>query len=395
MEKLFQLILISFFICNVQPVDAQILKKLQKKIVKIVEKEIDETIDGKKEKESEKKAETPKQKSLQEIEKGLEKQQFEKGLIIPAPNPRLQSLKLQSYKGLPRVGVLNYYDIYKPIYNKNGVGATTIATRDYDKKKLVETELKERKNNLKNYSLLLEMKFLNEFYNEIEKDYLMQGQIAQEHLKNIAYGLTTHEAYPKYFCGDDANCKKWINSNNERKSSIWGGDSRNEFNKQKSYITFVKDNLEDLKKWSAAINTEVYVVKKIKFQTYDFEKEGFPIERFHLGNAFNWSTQIPSNDLELRRHVPVNDIEMSIKNDTYIEFLIKIPADKAETFLKQNKSKTLLAVYKIKYDNIVDPAQSPFSKSFHLTSSIIEIYNDDALTNKVYEINISKDLINN
>jgi hypothetical protein len=385
MKHLFELILISFFLFNVQPTDAQILKKLKKKIVKTVEKEIDETIDGKAKKESEKKAETPKQKSPQEIEKGLEKQQFEGGITLTAPNSNLQSIKLQEYKGLPRIGVLNSYGASRQ-------GVTVFSTLD-----------KEIRSSYHYYNLLLEMKLLNDYYEKMDTDYSFElgvnnsdkdpedekkSIIVQKHLKKIAHELTTDEAYIRYFCKNKETCYQW----KKRRSTQWGGSREDEFAIHNKFTSFVNDNFQDLQKWAARVNNEAYLVKTIDFEDYDFEKEGFPVKLSlsSLNVGYN-----PSSALFVGSYKPVASMDKSYYN--YINFLINLPPENAEEFIKQNNKRTLLAVFKISYYKIETEGSrgrelldfNNFSGIFHLTSPVVKIYQDEALTVKVAEVNVS------
>ena len=119
----------------------------------------------------------------------------------------------------------------------------------------------------------------------------------------------------------------------------------------------MQDNYEDLKKWSTSFNSEFYFVQAIRLGTYNFEKEGFPIEN----------------------------------NALFRGSLVKMSPSKAEAFVREHKTKRLLAVFKQHYLKIEDPSKPV---NVELSSPKVEIYQDEALTYKIDEITIKTELKN-
>ena len=298
---------------------------------------------------------------------------------IPKPNDNFESLSIQAFKGLPRIGHLNTYD-------KNN--------RNLPNRSQILNKYKEERQAWPKYITLLEMKLRGNLYNEMDLempyeikrkghgnrqvfpgDPIWNTAACQINLLNIGSELTTDQANQKYFCNSNFKCKT-----SRGRSLNWGGLRANEFDKIECYKKFVKDNLQDLRSTANKITDEAYFVMPETFETYDFEQEGFPIN-INLVITFSKSHFDPINDIGKKLHLEKNQRK-----------LIKMPLEKGKELLKRNKRRKLYSVWKLKFHSITESeflsnGKRP-TKNFHLLSPVIELYEDDALTKKLAEITI-------
>ena len=304
-------------------------------------------------------------------------------LELESPNNKLEHITLQLHKNLPRVGQLYSFGAIEFSFN---------GTDQEQRKSYLKTKREEFK-----YNLLLEMKLLSEYYDKLNLKQLLRvirnnndhdhdvykALVAQNHLRIIAYNLVTEEYFPNYFCIPDKECKRYSRPSEQLTINRWGGNFANEFDQHKQYLSFIEDNnYYDIKKWSSSLLDEVYLVKLIRIDHYDFKKGEFPIE-----------ISLPEG------YTPVdeNGKDLNIRGGTRaIKASIKMNEKDAEEFMSRKKNNrklypNLFAVSKIKYFGfhygyLSTSRYKPILKLYHLTDPVIEFYADEALSKKLGEV---------
>lgn len=354
MKKILQLILISIFIFNIQSIDGQILKKLKDEL-KSTEKVIEED-----------EIKHPNQKQDNAVEQTNTLSINEK--VFKAPNQNLENITLQSHKNLPRVDKRFLSTISRELYK---------------------------------YNLLLEMKFLSEYYDKMNTETLLsikydkvykipkediKSAIAQNYMRRIAFNFIKIEHFEKFFCIPEQTCKR--DKHNKNTKFKWGGIRADEFDQMSRFKLFIKNNyFSDLKRWAKEIDDEVYMVQLQKIGSYDFKKGEFPI-----------TVSLPNG------YVPVDDAgnDLDIRSGTEpIIALIKMKENEAEEFILRNSKKKyhlknkVFVVSKIKYFDVHKVRLShrgyePIVKFFYINNPVIEFYEDEALTKKIGDVNINK-----
>ena len=374
MKQYKPIFLIALLLIIWQPINGQILKKI-KNTVDQAGKKIEQTID----KESSK-SENEKNKSTtgrKEVSKPVIESYSM--LNIPAPNNNFESISIQEFRGLPRVGLLYNYDMNdKSLPNS----AERIAKYKMDRKEFQK------------YVTLLELKLRGNLYDEMDLEMpydINQKKVGSRQvgsyesnannvacqigLLSIGRELTTEKAYPKYFCNLNNKC-----NNNRGETLNWGGLLANEFEKIECYKNLVKDNLTDLRNSENKMTDEAYVIMSTTFESYDFSKGGFPIN-IYLTVSYDKSGFDPINGIGSKLHEENNQIR-----------LIEMSSDDGRKLLDRNSKRRIFTVWKIKYHSlteskILSPTQSP-TRNFHLQSPVVELFEDEALTKKLGEITI-------
>lgn len=175
----------------------------------------------------------------------------EKALVLRSNNPYLYDIALLELDGKPRLGKLHYDNV------------------QYSKANLPESNLfrfgrtaTDVQTNLKMYFRLLEVKFMENFYNQMQTEEptagtenmsdmfkIMQGgpnqksRFAQLHLMEVLRVLINEKGLNRYFCVEDDQCKKSLSMN-----LVWGGFGSDEFAQHSAFQKFVKETLPDLLK---------------------------------------------------------------------------------------------------------------------------------------------------
>ncbi len=318
-------------------------------------------------------------------------------LKIDSPSPKFKSIHLQSHKGLPRFGAQNLY------YYKNEYGDQAVNK--------VKSEL--LKQGYPNYYNLLKMKYLSNYYDDMDREYLTEitrenannkkdihSQTAQKYFLNLAYGISSENLLRTYFCdAKGPNC---------RYPRQWGG-TRDEFEIQENYAAFTKENLDVLRNWSSVLfknNMETgYMVHRYEFCPYgspviqyDFDQSGYWIDVFpSTKNRSRRGHQYERNRAFFREFLPMTDYgnahlnRMTDPVSYYPKILLKISPEDAEALVNQ-KPKQLYAAIKV---NIVfkqvggsQPSVPHIEYTYHLADPMIEFYDDIKLTKKIGEISL-------
>lgn len=269
----------------------------------------------------------------------------ENTFVIHSTNKKFQSIELQKYKSLPRVGVINTYgeDMFNNIVQKaHSENAKYFALLKMKSLKILFQEIDK--------NLPYEVKYKNKSIPSDQRN----SYEAQKHLKVVVELLLTPEEHTKYFGSPRQN---------GRPSISWGGASATEFQQVKSYTNFVKNDFDEIQKYADSLVDEVYLILPLKFQNYDFENEGFPVLLKH-------SSKLPVHTHTIWPH-----------SQRY-KPIFKVPFSKAEGFLtKIQPSRQVYGVFKIKF-------KCQGNMDYDLTRPSVELYADEALVNKIGELTI-------
>lgn len=374
--------------------NAQLFKDIKKNIKKAGQK-IDNALSKQKKVNKTKEVTSVQRPTRQETQE--ESIQFEKGISFDAPNDNFFSFELQSFRGAPRFGRLNGYGSYNP--NVRGGSST----RDNQQ---VRAEMKNLGYAYAKYNLLLKAKYLAPFFNVMDKEmpyaikhYQMSSKryedeneaysmVAQTQLQNMAYVLLKERAFKNYFCAPDSDCKIALLKNRYvLETSKWYGED--EFETIETYKDFIAENYTDLMNWSAQIKDEGYLVEKISFKQYNFEKGGFYL-RFYPGTSIN-------------KFQTEGKVIYNIRNQKRLDFthLFKMNTSDAKALIERKDEgklgRHLYAVYKVKFYGIGSTYKSlsistvhRLSLLNHITTPVIELFEDEALTKKLGEIPIDQ-----
>jgi len=275
-------------------------------------------------------------------------------ITYTSPSSDYLDITIQSYKGLPRFGKKYFVRGVTPPTNSNA------------------------------YRALIEMKYLNAIYADMDKNKLTSydrtntnlkdsnSRFAQNNLLQLAKSVGSDALLEKYFCDKPPTATKCtlIDAYGKRKRiQYWGGSRTNQFQQMRSYKSFVKDHFEALQNWSKTFfkgDQEIvyFVSQSLVTGKYDFKQKGYWI-----------STGLP--------FTPYTENERKLKTQ---KILISIPTAKAKELNLRDRV-PLFAVFKVKAVPKVNH-QRHFEFLFELESKTIELYRDLALTKKVGEINI-------
>lgn len=288
-------------------------------------------------------------------------------LRYPAPSKDFRDVVIQAHNGLPRYGELHLKrDSHKLITNKA-------------------------------YQSLLEMRFLEETFNDLDKTKLTKHQniagdlamknseFSQHHLLILGKEALSDAKLQEYFCGANAQVPcNFYNSAGERSNvSHWGGAGNNEFAQNRSYTGFVKSYFDTLKNWSQSFykdGSEVayYVAKGLVAEKYDFKEKGYWIGNlFTIGGAFI---------LHHSNFMAYTDNEKGIRHQRKKIFL-PMDADKARAY-NLNPRSPVFVVFKVRVNPKPINTRN-ITWEYELESPIIEFYKDVALTDKMGEMDIN------
>lgn len=312
-------------------------------------------------------------------------------IAFKPPSDNFVSIYLQTYKGLPRFGVVDSYKNQSANAQANPRSNVARPVRGGGR---TPEQLKKNKMVNKgkiNFSLLISLKYLKPFMRDLDKDRLIIfNDRLTEQQSNSAYlqRFLLNQVAPNLCV--DAACK---NAN--------GG--KNEFEKQRNYKTFVDSYLEPLLEWSQDVfKNDVligYHVSTLNIgRNYDFDKKGYWVSHYLALNDI-----FPFKQGGLKRVVfePVKPYENQLlkkmalgKN---INFFLPMDEQTAER-LKKKGINRLYLVKKIKLqhsDKRMDVPTDPINFNYSHEKSDVEIYTDEALANHFRTLSLNNLILKN
>jgi hypothetical protein len=366
-------------------VQGQFLKKLKKnvedKIVNKASEKTDELLNGEGEKTSAPEKEKPSPKtgpastnktSPNSIPIGNQTQnkspEIEDDNIITykAPNKDFMDVVIQSHKGLPRYGDVYYY---------RGVTAPTHS---------------------KAYRALLELKFMEDLFKDMDRSKLTSynyadndlkaknSNKAQHHLLMLVKDIFSDENMQEYFCDPEAKAPcNFTNAVGERTIvPSWGGTRNNEFAQNRSYSKFIKNHYEALRDWSETFyengsQVAYFVARGAVAEKYDFKDKGY-----WIGNIFSIGGDFI---LHNSNFLAYTENEKTLKNTSKRVFLSVDPTE-AKEFNLQSRS-PVFVVFKVKVTPRITNT-THVDWEFELESTAMEFYKDAPLTKKMGEVDM-------
>ena len=287
-------------------------------------------------------------------------------LKFKAPSKDFRDVVIQSYKGLPRYG---------DVYFLRGTTAPTMN---------------------KAYKALLELKFLEDLFKDMDQSKLTaynyadndlkskNSNTAQHHLLMLAKDVLSDKKLQEYFCDSEANSPcNFHNPSGERAHvSSWGGNRNNEFAQNRSYTKFINNHYSTLQEWSKTFyenGTELayFVARGAVTEKYDFKNKGYWIRSIlSLGGDFI---------LHNSNFLAYSENEKTLKNYSKKVFLpVEPTAAKVFNLIARSP---VFVVFKVKVTpKITSPTH--ITLEFELEDTTMEFYKDGLLSKKMGESDI-------
>ncbi|WP_158861486.1 hypothetical protein [Lunatibacter salilacus] len=282
-----------------------------------------------------------------------------------------------------------------------------IKIRTYmDEPLFVQSTKKEQHLHEMAFFTLLEIDALSEYYQGINKDLLFTDATAksveernqffiQRHLIMSSGLLFKKEAILPFFCIDvNGDCgaleRQYLSVDRARFAKsldTWGGLYANPFERRKTYKSFLVANFNDLIELSKSVSQDdplvAYLIMngEISHSYVDFDRGGF------------WLQQ---ENLSVFPHAYLNKYESRFPGEERIgssmsgKVFVAMDLDSINSLLDGASHKSLFLLHKIKINkqnmNLEGGklVSSP-SFSFQLENSVVEIYSDQYLTEKIAE----------
>lgn len=293
------------------------------------------------------------------------------------PSDNFVSINLQAYKGFPRFGVVDSYKNQIPNTNANPRSNAVRPVRggsrnpeQLNKNKMVNT-------GRINFSLLVSLKYLTPFMEDLAKDRLT-------FLNNSRTEKQSNSAYLQRFLLNHVAPNLCLN---EACKSVNRGT--NEFERQRNYKTFVSTCLDPLLEWSQDVfkNDELsaYHVSTLNIGgNYNFDKKGYWVHHYLSLNDIFPFKQGGRKRVTFEPVKPYeNQLLSKLTRGKGINFFLPMDEKTAERFKKDGINRLYL-VKKIKLqhsDKGMDSPTDPIDFNYSHENSDMEIYTDDALAN--------------
>ncbi len=287
-------------------------------------------------------------------------------LTFKAPSKDFRDVVIQAHKGLPRYGDLYF------------LRGTTTPTMN------------------KAYEALLELKFLENTFKDLDRSKLTKHQnisgdlekknsvFAQNHLLILARETLSDEKLQEYFCDSEAKspCNFYNSAGERSRVSYWGGTHNNEFAQNRSYTKFIKNHYGTLQTWSNSFYEDgsqiaYFVARGTVAEKYDFGNKGFWIVNiFSVGGDFI---------LHKSNFMAYSENEKTLKNYSKKVFLpVEPTAAKAFNLIERSP---VFVVFKVKVTpNVTSPTHIAWE--FEMEDTIMEFYKDSPLSQKMGESDI-------
>ena len=312
--------------------------------------------------------------------------------VFDAPSSSFIDLSLQTHNGKLRFGLQDGY------YIKSDGSYVKANEASY-----FEMDKRFSHNNASRHAFteLLKMRFKEDMFAAMDKDYFtvrtpnmydkkQKSYTGQQHVLTLANALCTTEQAIQFFCNPkEEDCTRIFPEegyyNEPRNIRYWGGRGASEFQKLRAYTSFVKEKFPLVQEWAKTLYPDNkisgYYVAKTNLGTYDFKEGGYWLRTGEFSNngfLLRWFGLQPSNSSERKLMHP---------NGSSI--LLKMSPEKAEAFSENYQYLFLVFDVTGQLNGLENYRADQLKTTFTLNSSVIEIYTDDALTNRVGEIDIN------
>lgn len=323
-----------------------------------------------------------------EIEK-LNTASYKQVITFAPPSEKFLQIKLQSHKGLLRLGIEdNCYMLPDGSYVNHKSKAA------YQK---AEREMWEIGLGRKAYYELLRFKYMASIYEDMDKEFFTtysnsmyekdkNSWLAQTNLLRLANAVTAISEMPRFFCNPKEACNydpSGINYWHRNVGDVvpWAGKRASEFKQLAAYTSYVDENLATLLNWKDSFfkndSEEGYLVLKTFVQTYDFKNKGYWLKpRSFVINGRLFPRVYPQPNTTKERNLLSNNGK---------EILLPMSPEKAEVFSEKVKSLYMVLKVQIHIEGI-NINNENLDMNYTLSSPVIELYTDDSLTNKLGEL---------
>lgn len=310
-------------------------------------------------------------------------------LVYKAPSSAFKDIELQSYKGLPRFGTLNQY---RPAPTSGGKGQQGFKKAVRQSPEIRE-KLKRFRVGYTSYLGLVKMKHMKPLYDDMDRtqisaavyqntaDKSARSYAAQGQLRQLAGQICTQEVYDAAYSGT------------------------NQFEQQRNYADFVAKHFDGLQQWSKDFMPndalEVYHVSVLNvLRGYDFDKKGYWINlnaalydpHARASRMSFFSELVPQAPFE---EVLLNKMSGPGKRHKSLTLLLPMNASDAEALSTSGRGRVFV-VAKIRtfLQKVEFAGTNPiFSFGYHYKSPVLEVYRDEALTQKIGDISLERPIL--
>lgn len=294
----------------------------------------------------------------------LSAQDSEGIMILNPKQEQFVPIHLQTYKDLPRFGLL---DNYLPKGTKASRSSYTPEIREKMKKVRV---------GLTNYSLMTRLKYLAPKMGDLDTERLttMASNMSAEQQNSVQLQNFLRRRLATNICLAEV-CQKQ-------------GRGKNEFERLRNYKAFISEYLEPLQNWAKSFFKDDHVVgyhvSSVSIgRQYDFEKKGYWVNHsFGLNGVFSMGKSRDMRVVFEPKTAYENGLKNKLGRGNSLQFLLKIDEKTAESFQATGTS-ALYLVKKIRVTHsgkAIENAAQPIEFNYAHLSPEIEIYEDIALT---------------
>lgn len=312
-------------------------------------------------------------------------------MVFEPPSPDFISLSLQTHEGELRFGNQDEY------FLKSDGTYFKLGDDGY-----FEMDKRSSHNRASRHAFveLLKMRFKKEMFNAMDKTYFterkqnmyeeeIKSHTAQQHALTLANALCNKKQSIRLFCNPkEEDCTSVFPKdgyyNEPRNIKGWGGRGASEFQKLRAYTAFIEELFPSVEQWADTLypdNTlEGYYVVKAQLEQYDFKAGGY---WFHTHQFHNRGFLLSWYDLQ-----PANSSERKLLHPNGSSLLLPMAPDKAEDFSEKHQQIFLVFKVSVSLNGLENYRADQLKTTFSLSSPVITIYGDDALTKKVAEMDI-------
>ncbi|MEM9076368.1 MAG: hypothetical protein AAGC43_04975 [Bacteroidota bacterium] len=313
-------------------------------------------------------------------------------VIYESPSEEFINLSLQTYNNKLRFGMQHNYYV-----NTDG------SFVDNSGEAYATAEKRTSHNVLSRHAFieLLKIRFQEEIFSVMDRNLLtkrtqnmydkeLKSYTAQQQVLTLANTLSTKTQKRKFFCNDkQEDCASKFPENGyysiPRDVLGWAGRGASEFQQLRAYRAFVKERFPAIQQWGNELHKENsiegYFVGRIRLGEYDFENEGYWLNLDAFQNTdflLRWSYFQPSNTAERILASPKG-----------CQILLKLSPEEAEKLAENHQFLLMGFSVVVSLKGIENYRSNQLKTLFSLTSSKIQIFKDDGLTQKVSEIDIN------